>query len=129
MLLTASLLFLAPVECFPPDTVTGQRQIRIGECPDPDKPPPPPDRAPTASEQNRAKAAFDLVAFDGPSARWRFEVTRKGYLVCGYVNAKNRLGAYVGWTPFTYDLDDDTFATHGDQQWLYDLVCHDKPPD
>lgn len=38
---------------------------------------------------------------DGESARWRWpkHVAEFG-LYCGFVNAKNRMGAYTGFTPF-----------------------------
>lgn len=130
MLALSSLLVLAAggVECFPPDTVTGQRQIRLGQCRDPNEPLPAPDRTPSASEQQRAKAAFDAIAFDGPSARWRFDVLRQGHLVCGYVNGKNQVGGFTGWTPFIFDLADGRFSTYRDRQWFYDAVCLGKPP-
>jgi hypothetical protein len=49
----------------------------------------------------------DIVAqvkdklLDGESARWRWpkHVAEFG-LYCGFVNAKNRMGAYTGFTPF-----------------------------
>lgn len=129
-MLLASLLILAAggVECFPPETVTGRRQIRLGQCRDPNEPPAPPDRQPTTAEQQKAKAAFDLIAYDGPSARWRFDLVRQGKLVCGHVNGKNRMGGYVGWTPFIFDLANSSFTTYADQQWLYDALCLGKPP-
>lgn len=111
------------MECFPPDTVTGRRQIRLGQCRDPDAPPPVADRQPSAAEQQKAKTAFDIIAYDGPSARWRFELVKSGKLVCGYVNAKNRMGGYVGWTPFIFDLIDHSFTTYADRQWFYDAIC------
>jgi len=52
--------------------------------------------------------AFDREMFDYPSSRFRdvhvtinlaVEGQRGGYL-CGYVNGKNRMGAYVGWRQF-----------------------------
>ncbi|WP_197917983.1 hypothetical protein [Thiosulfatihalobacter marinus] len=30
----------------------------------------------------------------------RGEATKSGVIVCGYVNAKNRMGGYVGYTPY-----------------------------
>lgn len=87
-----------------------------------------PDRPATESEQRRAKTAFDAIAYDGPSARWRFEFVKRNDLVCGYVNSKNQLGAYAGWTPFAFGLKDGVFQTYGgDRRWLFDLLCHDKP--
>lgn len=38
---------------------------------------------------------------DGESARWRWPLHQTEFgTYCGWVNAKNRLGAYTGWTPF-----------------------------
>lgn len=128
MLLLSTLLFFAAAPaCADPNTVTGRREIRNGQrsCADP---PPPPDRAPNATEQRKAKTAFDAIAYDGPSARWRFEVLRQGHLVCGYVNGKNRMGGYTGWTPFIFDLADESFRTYQDRQWFYDFICLGKAP-
>lgn len=50
---------------------------------------------------------------DGESGRFR---DIKGSLdgadlyVCGYVNAKNRLGGYVGWRRFYGQIDGETFT-------------------
>jgi hypothetical protein len=53
---------------------------------------------------------------------------KKGKLLCGHVNGKNRLGGYVGWTPFIFDLETESFSTYeADVSWLYDLICLGKP--
>lgn len=46
---------------------------------------------------------FDQSMVDYPSARFRsvslgYRDSKK--VMCGYFNAKNRMGAYVGWAPF-----------------------------
>jgi len=64
------------------------------------------------------RAQFDATLLDYPSARFRevrvttnpvadAESGRKGpgYL-CGFVNSKNRMGAYVGWQRFMATADD-----------------------
>lgn len=61
-----------------------------------------PNRASTQRELGTAKSYFDGVLFDGVSARWKDVRTWRGGYVCGSVNAKNRMGAYVGWHQFWY---------------------------
>ncbi|MBX9614904.1 MAG: hypothetical protein K2X25_04875 [Caulobacteraceae bacterium] len=65
------------------------------------------DRLPgTAEHRERlfieaVKAEMDTVLFDYPSARFQnVRITSGGNVVCGQVNSKNRLGAYVGWRSF-----------------------------
>jgi len=60
----------------------------------------------------RVADRFDFVLPDYPSARFR-SVTL-GYrelkeVMCGYYNARNRMGAYVGWAPF-YAIGDGKTA-------------------
>lgn len=50
---------------------------------------------------------LDAMLLDYPSARFRDvhihvdpEIGAKGARFCGFANSKNRMGAYVGWTPF-----------------------------
>jgi SH3-like domain-containing protein len=47
------------------------------------------------------KAAVEALLLDSESARWKIESASQG-LVCGKVNAKNRFGAYIGWSRFGY---------------------------
>ena len=121
-------LALAQADCADPETATGRRRILLGEpsCDAPEKPKTA-NRPVTAAEQKLAKAAFDEIAFDGPAARWRWEFAR-GTIVCGYVNGKNRIGAYTGWAPFIFDLESRSFNTYEDRRWFFDAVCFDKPP-
>lgn len=54
-----------------------------------------------------ARDAFDARLFDYPSARFR-ETRGNGFILCGMVNAKNRMGAYTGWQQFAvYSGSDD----------------------
>jgi hypothetical protein len=47
--------------------------------------------------------------FDPASATFRELIaTDNGRQICGYVNAKNRFGGYVGFQPFLYDLNNCT---------------------
>lgn len=46
-----------------------------------------------------ARRLLDQQLLDYPSARFR-DVHANGPLACGFVNAKNRLGAYSGWQRF-----------------------------
>ena len=53
-----------------------------------------------------AKKAVSQLLIDPDSAK--FEGLTKGtedYIVCGRVNAKNRMGGYVGFSPFFYYSD------------------------
>lgn len=63
--------------------------------------------APTGPYSLSPASKRDIIAqvkdklLDGESARWRWpkHVAEFG-LYCGFVNAKNRMGAYTGFTPF-----------------------------
>lgn len=48
-----------------------------------------------------ARDAMDKQLFDYTSARFR-DVRGDGALICGFVNAKNRMGAYTGWSRFVW---------------------------
>lgn len=66
-----------------------------------------------ASGAPATRAAFDREMFDYPSSRFRdVHVTinlavegQRGAYLCGYVNGKNRIGAYVGWRQFMANGD------------------------
>lgn len=53
----------------------------------------------TTAQIDSARRALDDQLLDFRSARFR-DVTGNGYVLCGKVNAKNRVGAYIGWMPF-----------------------------
>lgn len=71
------------------------------------------------------KAQLDANLLDFPTARFRGVTI--GYrdgkrVMCGFYNARNRMGAYVGWQPFyafgvdypeLHLLDDDNPTTYG----------------
>lgn len=60
----------------------------------------------TACTDGGAKKAVSSQLYDPDSAK--FEGLTKGvedYIVCGQVNAKNRMGGYVGARPFFYFKD------------------------
>lgn len=48
-----------------------------------------------------ARRALDETLLDFPSARFR-DVRGNGFVLCGFVNAKNRMGAYSGWSRFAW---------------------------
>lgn len=48
-----------------------------------------------------AKTALDERLLDYPSARFR-DVRGDDKVLCGFFNAKNRMGAYTGWARFGY---------------------------
>lgn len=79
----------------------------------------------SAADQSRTKQHFNRTMFDGPSARWQFAYKKGDFLICGFVNGKNRFGAYVGWTPFLYDTKNGTGDIYTDENrlWLWDTLC------
>lgn len=54
---------------------------------------------PTDAQFAAARRAFDEQLLDHTSARFR-DVHGDAGAICGFVNAKNRMGAYTGWTRF-----------------------------
>lgn len=56
---------------------------------------------PSPSLFEGARRAMDAQLFDFPSARLQ-DVRANKAVICGRVNAKNRLGAYAGWQRFVY---------------------------
>lgn len=82
------------------------------------------ERPVTPAEQGAVRRYFDGVLFDGQSARWRFDKVRGDLFVCGYVNAKNQLGAFTGWKPFYWSKGDKTggIDTRADP-WFARVLC------
>lgn len=69
-----------------------------------------------------AKAALDSRLLDYPSARFR-DVRGNALLICGFVNAKNRMGAYTGWDRFAYvDLGEEPYLLVDDADQTDDLM-------
>lgn len=75
------------------------------------------DRIPgtTANLEKRSREILTSALFDAESAKFQnlkpVKVSEKGRsarMICGEVNAKNRMGAYVGFTRFVVGRDDET---------------------
>ena len=59
------------------------------------------------AQLSEARTALDERLFDLPSARFR-DVRGNSLVLCGFVNAKNRMGAYAGWKRFAWiTVNDD----------------------
>lgn len=56
-------------------------------------------KPPSEAQFQAARAALNEQLLDYPSARFR-DVRGSESMICGYVNSKNRLGAYTGWSRF-----------------------------
>lgn len=54
---------------------------------------------PTSAQFENARRLLDERLLDFPSARFR-DVRADQGRICGFVNAKNAMGAYTGWKPF-----------------------------
>jgi hypothetical protein len=121
--------------CLDPDdsTPSGARQLGAGmPCLKNNDPPPAPKlKAPSplpVGKQAAVKAFFDAQLFDGISARWKWPAQRGSTAVyCGWVNAKNRMGAYTGWSPF-YVLFEGGRVTNGGivddgRKVMLDMFC------
>lgn len=57
-------------------------------------------KPPTPAVQATIKRYWETELVDAPSARWLWPLQRDSKLYCGWINAKNRLGGYGGWTPY-----------------------------
>lgn len=56
---------------------------------------------PSAQMKSAIMQAADAKLIDGASARYKWpNEDRGGVVYCGWVNAKNRMGGYTGWSPF-----------------------------
>ena len=73
---------------------------------------------------------FDAALFDGRSARWLWPKQQaKSGVYCGWVNAKNRIGAYTGWKPYwvTFDeagkVHDGNIVAEDDSRILLEAFC------
>jgi hypothetical protein len=59
-----------------------------------------------AARQQAIRRYYDAKLFDGSSARWKWpRQHRDRGMYCGWVNARNRLGAYTGWTAYFVSFD------------------------
>lgn len=85
---------------------------------------------PSEADFAAARQALNERMIDYPSARFRDVRANEG-AVCGFVNGKNRLGAYAGWQRFvfvllgsdpTLHIDDDAQVDSADDIML-DAFC------
>lgn len=85
-----------------------------------------PGAQPSAELFAKVRDALDEQLFDYPSTRFR-EVTADDAVVCGRLNAKNRMGAYTGWTRFGAFYRDGKVSLYVDDPSspppLLDLFC------
>lgn len=59
---------------------------------------------------------IDAKLIDGTSARFR-DVRASRTRVCGMVNARNRMGGYTGWQPFSaLIVDDEAVVSIGEDE-------------
>lgn len=76
-----------------------------------------------------ARDAFDRQMIDYPSARFR-DVHADRRRICGYVNGKNRLGAYSGWKRFVVmGIEDAEAQIEGDEDFpgAISMMCDEDP--
>lgn len=81
----------------------------------------------TASQISSAKAALNAQLLDYQSARFR-DVRGTGAALCGFVNAKNRMGAYTGWSRFVWLTVTENHRlliedTEGENDIMLDAFC------
>lgn len=83
----------------------------------------------TVKDQQATRTYFNKIMFDGPAARWQFAYKRAPF-VCGFVNGKNRYGAFTGWQPFYFNVDDQRGVVFTDQTdtWMWELLCLNISP-
>lgn len=85
-----------------------------------------PEAPPSRAQFTSLRAALDANLLDYPTTRFR-EVTAKRGVVCGKMNARNRMGAYTGWTDFgALYVEDETslyIADPDDPPLLLEMLC------
>ncbi|WP_411340308.1 hypothetical protein V6U71_21470 [Sphingopyxis sp. J-6] len=77
----------------------------------------------SAADKAKIVAEADKLLFDGPAARWQWGLRKSDFIYCGFVNGKNRMGAYVGWTPFYYTDRGLRIISPGDSTITYEGLC------
>lgn len=69
-----------------------------------------------------AREAFNESLLDYPSARFR-DARGNAFVLCGFVNAKNRMGAYTGWERFAWVAgSDDPRMLIDDSEGRHDIL-------
>lgn len=86
---------------------------------------------PVEPQFERAREQFDRQMIDYPAARFR-DVYGDRRRLCGYVNGKNRMGAYSGWQRFVISGTENSklIIEPDDQIGEIGLMCDgdDAPP-
>ena len=54
----------------------------------------------TDNDKKIIQNKLDTVLIDGQSARHKWVARKNTTAYCGWVNAKNQMGAYTGWKPY-----------------------------
>ncbi len=108
----------AEEQCGDPGTPAGLRLIDAGIPPckiasRPKRVAPVKPRPATPAQIGSAKRHFSNILKDADTARWKEWTSWPGGYVCGYVNAKNSFGGYVGWQRFWYRAGDGTIVDDG----------------
>ena len=82
---------------------------------------------PPVSLKTSIRRRLDTILFDGVSARYKWPLVRSDVGVyCGWVNARNRMSAYTGWTQFLAFYDRNyrvTSLSLAEANGITDLVC------
>lgn len=65
-------------------------------------------RPPSPKVQAAIKRHAETKLKDAVSAQWKWPAAQgEGKFYCGWINAKNSFGAYVGWTPYAAIIEKD----------------------
>ena len=104
-LLGIMCLALMPIAAAP---VVAAKDVVAGSAENPVKKKPP---LITVAEKAAIRAEFRKTLTDPESARFRWLARKSpdGNTYCGFINAKNRFGGYVGFKPYIAVVE-DTFA-------------------
>lgn len=84
---------------------------------------PTPSDFPSKQGKAEVRAAFDRKLFDGTSARYLFEPAKSDDFVCVWVNAKNRMGAFTGWTVYIVSKSKAGEVSISDSDVMTELFC------
>lgn len=70
-------------------------------------------KQPTPAQFADARRVLEDRLFDYPAARFR-TVRANDFMICGEVNAKNRLGAFTGWKRFGVSFNEGVSTLYSD---------------
>ena len=79
--------------------------------------------SPELMRASAAESAVKASLFDGDSAKFRGVHAVNIITICGEVNAKNRFGAFTGYTEFSVTGEDETAIVALDKEST-DILCH-----